>query len=222
VTFGLRGKEGAAMKPKMLLIFGAICCVEVVASVVSDAVQAQVHQYSNASAKCPKAPAGGLVEPLDTCVTDALSGGGLNLSGAYFVPPASGEEVFGNRVPYGTVWRTGGGGATIFTTATDINIGELAVPAGTYTLYSVPSPGIWQLIVSKQTNPWGEVYDETKDLGRVPMANDATPAERVDTFKIMFVSDRRRAWGYKVELHLVWSTTDVYVPIARQEPIKNE
>ena len=70
--------------------------------------------------------------------------------------------------PTGKVWRTGADEATTLTTDKALQIGTLAVPAGTYTLYTLPgSP--WQLIVNKQTGQWGTVYQEGQDLGRVPM-----------------------------------------------------
>src|SRR5512140_2746600 len=61
--------------------------------------------------------------------------------------PRSGQprKIFGELVPFDKVWRTGANEATIFKTEADLNIGGTVVPAGSYTLYSVPSEGSWQL-----------------------------------------------------------------------------
>ena len=82
--------------------------------------------------------------------------------------------------PTGKVYRTGADQATTIKTTHALQIGSLAVPAGTYTLYTLPgSP--WQLIVNKQTGQWGTEYTEGQDLGRVPMTAGtlASPAEQL-------------------------------------------
>ncbi len=70
--------------------------------------------------------------------------------------------------PTGKVWRTGADEATTLKTDKPLQIGTLSVPAGTYTLYTLPGEP-WQLIVNKQTGQWGTSYNEAQDLGRVPM-----------------------------------------------------
>src|SRR6266704_5145197 len=71
--------------------------------------------------------------------------------------------------PYGQVWRTGANEATSFVTEADLNIGGTNVPAGKYTLYSLPLESTWKLIISKQTGQWGTIYDEAQDLARIDM-----------------------------------------------------
>jgi hypothetical protein len=68
------------------------------------------------------------------------------------------------------VWRAGANSATALHTDGDIMIGDLMVPAGTYTLFvDISDPAHWVLIVSKATGEWGLSYDPTKDLGKTPM-----------------------------------------------------
>jgi hypothetical protein len=84
--------------------------------------------------------------------------------------------------PYdGREWRTGADEATTLTTDRPLKFGTLAVPAGTYTLYTIPTGGTWQLIVSKRTGQWGIPYPKGDDLGRVPMtlAKPPKPAEQL-------------------------------------------
>jgi hypothetical protein len=71
--------------------------------------------------------------------------------------------------PYGKVWRTGANEATTLTTEIDLNIGSAKVPAGKYTLYTLPSQDTWKLIINKQTGQWGTEYNEDQDLARVDM-----------------------------------------------------
>jgi hypothetical protein len=78
------------------------------------------------------------------------------------------------------VWRTGANAATQFTTSAPIMLGGLRVPAGTYTLWTVPRPKRADLVVNTQTGQWGTEYDGARDLGigRMTMDSLATPVEK--------------------------------------------
>ena len=68
------------------------------------------------------------------------------------------------------VWRAGANSATTLHTEADLKVGDLDVPAGTYTLFvDISDPAQWSLIVSKATGEWGLAYDSSKDLGRTKM-----------------------------------------------------
>jgi hypothetical protein len=88
----------------------------------------------------------------------------------YSAPSKRGRVIMGELVPYGSVWRTGANAATTLWTEGDLMIGTVHVPAGTYTLYTIPGEKEWTLIVNKQTGQWGTKYDEAQDLGRTKMA----------------------------------------------------
>ncbi len=124
----------------------------------------------------------------------------------YSAPSARDRKIFGGLVPFGEVWRTGANAATTLKTSSALQIGDLNVPAGTYTLYSVPTPDGWTLIVNKQTGQWGTVYDVAQDLGRVKMST-ATTSMPVETFVIDF----EKTTGDTAELHLKWVGVDAYV-----------
>jgi len=126
----------------------------------------------------------------------------------YCAPRMHGRTIFGGLVPYGEVWRTGANAATTLKTTGNLQIGDLKVPAGTYTLYSVPSRDGWKLVVNKQTGQWGTVYDETQDLGRVTMEVGST-ATPIETFAISF----DKTMGDATELHLKWAEVDASVRI---------
>lgn len=68
------------------------------------------------------------------------------------------------------VWRAGANAATVFKTEADLTVGDLAVPAGSYTLWvDISDADHWVLVINKQTGQWGRTYDKAQDLGRVPM-----------------------------------------------------
>ena len=133
----------------------------------------------------------------------------------YCAPSIDGREIFGATggstkplVPYGEVWRTGANAATTLKTTAALQIGSLNVPAGTYTIYSLPTADSWMLIVNKQTGQWGTVYDKAQDLGRVQMSAGSS-AVPVETFKIDF----EKTMGSTTELHLKWANVDASVQI---------
>src|SRR5690606_21287218 len=108
--------------------------------------------------------------------------------------------------PNDKVWRTGADEATTLITTKDLTIGSLAVPAGTYTLYTLPSASGWKLIVNKQNKQWGTVYQEGQDLGRVDLTSGKLPkpAEQL-TIAIVPASG-----GQNLEIH--WGDMRQYVP----------
>lgn len=96
---------------------------------------------------------------------------GATIAVDYSRPYAKGRTIFAadGLAPFGKVWRTGADEATTLTTDASLVIGNVTVPAGKYTLYTIPDAKEWTLIVNKQTGQWGTVYDEAQDLGRVKM-----------------------------------------------------
>ena len=127
----------------------------------------------------------------------------------YSRPSKRGRVIFGELVPWGKVWRTGANAATTLTTDRDLVIGGAEVPAGTYTLYTIPSAeGAWKLIINKQTGQWGTQHDAAQDLARMDM-QVAQVEEPVEQFTIEVEPD-----GDAGVLRLTWDTTAATVPIA--------
>jgi hypothetical protein len=139
----------------------------------------------------------------------SVSFGSKTVTIDYSAPSMRGRKIFGGLVPYDHWWRTGANSATTLKTDINLKIGNLGVPAGTYTLYTMPSEHGWMLIVNKQTGQWGTKYDETQDLGRVKMSEGVIPSSAVETFQIKFAHTK----DLTTELHLVWDTTNVYVGV---------
>ena len=92
--------------------------------------------------------------------------GGANIEVAYSRPFRRGRTIFGNVVPWNQVWRTGANAATQLTTSADLIIGSTVLPAGKYTLWSLPTPTGSKLIINSQTGQWGTDYNISRDFGR--------------------------------------------------------
>jgi hypothetical protein len=144
------------------------------------------------------------LSPRDTLRTSI---GGANFTVTYSRPMKRGRVLFGETVPWGDVWRTGANEATHFHTDKDLVIGGAAVPAGTYTLWTIPRPEGWTLIINKQTGQWGTIYDPAQDLARVEM-HDEAPETREEQFTI---SLEPRDPG--AVLRLRWDDREAWVPI---------
>lgn len=108
----------------------------------------------------------GATSPADTVRATV---GTANIEIDYSRPMKRGRKIFGNIVPLDTVWRTGANAATQFTTSADLIFGNTIVPAGKYTLWSLPTATGSKLIINSQTGQWGTDYDATKDLARVDL-----------------------------------------------------
>ncbi|MGH7512444.1 MAG: DUF2911 domain-containing protein [Gemmatimonadales bacterium] len=126
--------------------------------------------------------------------------GAATFSVDYGRPLARGRTLLGNVISYDRVWRTGANAATQLTTSAPITLAGLALPAGTYTLWTVPHVSRVDLIVNRQTGQWGTEYNRSQDLGTAPMTADSAEPP-VEKFTISIeASDARHgtlamAWG---------------------------
>ncbi|SEC28615.1 DUF2911 domain-containing protein [Terriglobus roseus] len=135
-----------------------------------------------------------------------LAGKKIHIS--YGAPSVRGRKVLGtDLVPYNTWWRTGANEATTFETNGAMMVGSLHVPPGKYTLVTLPSSGVWQLVICKHTGQWGTERFAEEDLGKVPMMFTTIPQQEV--LSIGF----EKTAGKKTQLHVKWDTFDVFVPV---------
>jgi hypothetical protein len=147
-----------------------------------------------------------------TISTGAANAAPLKVTVDYGQPFARGRAVEGGLIPNGQVWRTGANSSTTFTTDVALRIGTLSVPKGSYSLYSLWSPGAgMQLIINKATGQWGTEYNQATDLGRVPM----TAKTLADTREAFVISlEPATSAPASATLHLTWGKTDFSVPVA--------
>jgi Protein of unknown function (DUF2911) len=132
---------------------------------------------------------------------------GANLSIVYGRPSLKGRVPGKDVDPYdGREWRTGADEATTFTTSKPVKFGALTVPAGTYTLYTIPTGGTWHLVVSKKTGQWGIPYPKGEDLGRAPMTLGKAPSAAE---QLTITVQDTQAGG---TLHIDWGTTRASIP----------
>jgi Protein of unknown function (DUF2911) len=111
---------------------------------------------------------------------------GKTITVDYSSPRLKGRKVGGEVAPYGEVWRTGANEATTFVTTANLSVEGKDVPAGSYTIFTVPAQDQWTLIINKKTGEWGIPYHyESDELARVPMQVGKTPSP-VENFTISF------------------------------------
>ena len=121
-----------------------------------------------------EASRGGMMGQMSPPDTVRSTVAGANLTVAYSRPLKRGRIIFGNVVPWNQVWRTGANAATMLTTDKDLTFGSTVIPAGKYTLWTVPTPNGAQLIFNSETGQWGTDYHADKDFARVNLTQ--TPA----------------------------------------------
>ncbi|MGA9304638.1 MAG: DUF2911 domain-containing protein [Candidatus Sulfotelmatobacter sp.] len=112
---------------------------------------------------------------------------GKTITVNYSSPRARGRKIFGGLVPYGEVWRTGANEATAFVANENlIMVKGTSMPAGSYTIFTVPDPDKWTLIINKHVGESGTPYKyESEELARVPMSVTNLPSP-VENFTISF------------------------------------
>jgi len=130
-----------------------------------------------------KETAQGGVSQLSVRDTVRATLGGDSLLVDYARPLARGRELLGKLIPYGQVWRTGANAATQFRTTAPVTIAGKAVPAGTYTLWTLPRADGADLIINSQSGQWGTEYDARRDFARVPLQTAKTDSS-VERFTI--------------------------------------
>ena len=147
----------------------------------------------------------GTMSPRDT-VRGLVLGAMMEVD--YSRPSKRDRVVWGGVVPWNTVWRTGANRATHFTTDADLVIDGVAVPAGSYTLFTWPTQDETQLIISKQTGQWGTVYREENDLARIDMRLEQLD-QPVEKFTIV-IGDHDRTGMIALE----WDDRRYWLPVA--------
>ena len=146
--------------------------------------------------------------------TNAVGGATIGLD--HGTPSKRGRAIWGALVPFGTVWRTGANEATHFETDRDLVFGAgrdtLFVPAGRYTLFSVPEADGGWLIINRETGQAGTAHDPAKDLGRVRLSTRPLAAP-VETFTI-----RAEAEGMTNLLRIQWDNAERVIPFRVRPP----
>jgi Protein of unknown function (DUF2911) len=137
--------------------------------------------------------------------------GGQPVVVSYGSPRRRGRVILGAVVPFDKVWRTGANEATVLTIDRNMTIGGAQVPAGAYSLWTIPKrDGTVQLIINRQHGQWGTNYDPAQDLVRVPMKASTAPAPQEN-----FLIDLPGS-GASGELRISWDAFVWSVPVTLQ------
>lgn len=138
--------------------------------------------------------------------------GGLVVKVDYCQPSKKGRFIFGREedgavVPYGKVWRTGANEATLITLNQDVFLAGKRLKAGTYSIWTVPGPAKWKIIVNTEIGQWGTEYNDGMDLFRteVPIRIQNKVVEKL---RIYFQEKEKGA-----DMIIAWDQTEVIVPI---------
>jgi len=145
----------------------------------------------------------GQLSPRDSVMATV---GSAHVTVNYGRPFRRGRTIVGGVVPYDKVWRTGANEATSFTTDKDLEMGGTTIPAGSYTLFTLPSARGWKLIVNKQTGQWGTDYDAKQDLARLDLTTRTLP-QPVEQFTIAV--EPAADGGV---LKMMWENTELSIP----------
>jgi hypothetical protein len=137
---------------------------------------------------------------------------GKTITTEYSQPAMKGRKVYGGLVPFNEPWRTGANEATTFVTTTDVTINGTTVPAGNYTLYTLPGEKAWKLIISKKTGQWGIPYPEGEDLGRFDLKTETIeiPMEKLT---ISYLPKEPGVCTLRID----WEKTRAFVDVAEKK-----
>jgi hypothetical protein len=152
----------------------------------------------------------GPLSPLDSTL---MTLGDADIAVVYSRPSVRGRAIWGEQVPWNEVWRTGANAATVLRTSQGITIGDRAVPAGSYSLFTLNTPTATTLIISTETmrdgRPLaGTAFDPAHVFARIPMTTTAWPSP-VEQFTIAIEPSGDR----QGTLVLAWDRRRMSVPL---------
>jgi len=151
---------------------------------------------------------------------------GTTIAVDYGRPAMRGRTIFGGIVPWNRVWRTGANLATRFTTSADLVMGGTTIPKGSYTLWTLPAPTGWKLILNNQTKApcegqacgvptraplWGTEYAADSDFTRVDATTEQLPRP-VEQFTIAVLPQ-----GNGGIIRMDWERTRISIPFTRKQ-----
>jgi Protein of unknown function (DUF2911). len=130
---------------------------------------------------------------------------GVTITIDYSQPSVKGRTIGKDIAPYGKVWRTGANEPTTIEVSKDVQVEGQHLPAGKYSLYSIPGADEWTIIINKKTTGWGTQYDESQDALRIKVKPGKAPqfTEKM-TFTISKSGTVSLLWGNeKVDFNVI-------------------
>jgi len=132
---------------------------------------------------------------------------GKQISVDYYAPSAHGRRIFGALVPFGKVWCPGANVATGLTTEAPLQVGNLRVPKGAWSIWTIPGNKEWTLVVNKQHGQHHLDYESDQDMGRAKMTT-RTLASPIETLRFELTATSANTG----KLVLRWETTEASIP----------
>ena len=128
---------------------------------------------------------------------------------SYARPSMRGRKIFGGLVPYDALWRTGANQSTLITFSTSVVFCGVSLPAGKYSLMTIPSAKNWTIILNQSTDLWGiEGYSESNDVARIPVVPN-----RMDSSVETMTLEMGEITLDKAVLTMKWENTQVSMPL---------
>jgi len=133
----------------------------------------------------------------------------------YGRPSARGRTMIGgNDVPFGKIWRTGANEPTMIHTTGPLTIAGVSVPAGSYSIYTIPDPKQWHVIVNKSISQWGHESYYTEEVKAQEVGHGMANVSALTTPVEQFTIRQEPGSAGAVNLQLEWEKTRVTVPVA--------
>jgi hypothetical protein len=152
-------------------------------------------------------------KPLSPKKTVSFKVDDIELEVFYNRPSKREREVFGALVPFNQVWRTGANEATTFETNKDLKVGQDSLPAGKYTLWTIPNDSTWNVMFNSKQYAWG-VDMEMKPMRkpRFDVVNIEVPVQKIDTSVEQFTIGFDNSTD-NLSLTMAWDDTKIVVPL---------
>lgn len=108
----------------------------------------------------------------------------------YGRPLVKGRTIYGDLVPYDQVWRTGANEATTISFSDPVTINNQPLPAGNYSLHTIPGRDEWTIIFNRVAEQWGSYqYDAKQDALRIRVRPEVAPKLEQLTFMFPIVNE---------------------------------
>jgi hypothetical protein len=151
--------------------------------------------------------------PLDSTT---FTVGGKTVKVCYGRPSLRGRQMLGaEAVPFGQIWRTGANEPTMIHVTGPITVAGLKVPAGSYSLYTVPGKTEWEVVVNRSITQWGEESGYTDEVRKQELGRAKVKAESIAAPVEKFTIRAEPASGDATALVLEWEKTRVRIPVGK-------
>ena len=148
--------------------------------------------------------------PLDSI---SFTVGNAQVRLCYGRPSARGRTMLGGEIPWGKLWRTGANEPTMIHTTGPIVIAGVAVPAGSYSIYTMPGQGTWHVIVNRSITQWGHESSYTAEVQKQEVGHGMATSTALEQPVEMLTFEAKPGVDGSANLVLTWEKTSVTIPV---------